>query len=136
MAQVLHGCARTTEAVRRAIQASKESIAKLARKYSVTENTVRKWKRRDYAHDSKMGPKNPHSTALSGIEEAACVAFRKHAQLPLEDSLCALRMSIPKLTRSTLYRVWKRNGINKIPKERSKRSQRSRSNSIQLDIFT
>lgn len=33
MGEVLHGCAKTTEAVRRAIQNSKESIAKLAERY-------------------------------------------------------------------------------------------------------
>ncbi|HEX2255264.1 MAG TPA: IS481 family transposase, partial [Afifellaceae bacterium] len=32
MGQVLHGCARTTEAVRRAIQHSQESIRALARR--------------------------------------------------------------------------------------------------------
>ena len=136
MAQVLQGCARTTEAVRRAIQTSKESIIKLAKRYSITENTVRKWKRRDYVHDSKMGPKDPHSTVLSGIEEAACVAFRKHAQLPLEDSLHALQVAIPKLTRSTLYRVWKRNGINKIPEGEVEKESKKPFSNIRLDIFT
>ncbi len=31
MGQILHGCAKTTETIRRAIQNSKESIAKLSR---------------------------------------------------------------------------------------------------------
>jgi hypothetical protein len=35
MGQVLHGSARTTEAVRRAIQRSQESIAALARRHSL-----------------------------------------------------------------------------------------------------
>jgi hypothetical protein len=35
MEQVLHGCAKTTEAVRREIQNSKESLKKLSKKYSV-----------------------------------------------------------------------------------------------------
>lgn len=40
MGQVLHGCARTTEAIRRAIQGSKESIAKLSKDYYQMEKTV------------------------------------------------------------------------------------------------
>ena len=35
MGQLLHGSATTTEAVRRAIQNSQESIAKLAKRYNL-----------------------------------------------------------------------------------------------------
>ena len=35
MGQILHGSARTTEAVRRAIQNSQESIAKLVKRYNL-----------------------------------------------------------------------------------------------------
>ena len=98
MGQILHSCARTTEAVRRAIQDSKESIAALSEKYSINHKTVIKWRKRDYVHDSPMGPKNPRSTVLSLEEEAVCVAFRKHALLPLDDCLYALQPSIPNLT--------------------------------------
>ena len=54
MGQILHGSARTTEAVRRAMA---------------------KWKGRDFVHDAKMGPKQPRSTSLSPEEEAIVVAF-------------------------------------------------------------
>lgn len=33
MGQILHGCARTTAAVRRAIQNSQESLSRLAERY-------------------------------------------------------------------------------------------------------
>src|SRR3954468_23007489 len=46
MGQVLHGSATTTEAIRRAIQHSKESLRALARRYGVNQKTVRKWKAR------------------------------------------------------------------------------------------
>ena len=36
MGQLLHGSARTTEAVRRTIQNSQESIAKLAKRYNLS----------------------------------------------------------------------------------------------------
>ena len=40
MGQVLHGCARTTAAVRRAIQDSEESLVKLAKRYDINPKTV------------------------------------------------------------------------------------------------
>lgn len=40
MAQILHGSATTTEAVRRAIQSSQESIRTLANRYSINPKTV------------------------------------------------------------------------------------------------
>jgi len=40
MGQVLHGCATTTEAIRRAIQHSQESLRGLARHYGINQKTV------------------------------------------------------------------------------------------------
>ena len=74
MGQVLHGCARTTEAVRREIQNSKESVKALSERLGLNYKTVLKWKSRDFVHDMPMGPKNPHSTVLTREEEAACVS--------------------------------------------------------------
>ena len=45
MGQILHGSARTTEATRRAIQHSEESIAALAARYDLNPRTVQKWKK-------------------------------------------------------------------------------------------
>lgn len=115
MGQVLHGCAKTTEAIRRTIQNSKESLKALAKKYCINPKTVAKWKKRKYVHDSPMGPKELHSTVLTLEEEAICVAFRKHTLLPLDDCLYALQSTIPKLTRSSLHRLFKRNNINILP---------------------
>ena len=108
MGQILHGSAKTTEAVRRAIQDSEASIAVLAAQYDVNPKTVHKWKKRSHVHDAPMGPKRPHSTVLSIEEEAAIVAFRKHTLLPLDDCLYALQSSIPHLTRSSLHRCLQR----------------------------
>ena len=106
MGQILHGCAKTTEAVRIAIQNSKESLINLAKKYSINPKTVHKWKKRGSVKDAPMGPKDPHSTVLTLEEEAICIAFRKHTLLPLDDCLYALQATIPKLTRSSLHRLF------------------------------
>lgn len=115
MGQVLHGSAKTTEAIRRAIQNSKESLRVLAEKYSINPKTVAKWKKRKTVQDLKMGPQNPRSTVLSIEQEAICVAFRKHTLLPLDDCLYSLQATIPNLTRSSLHRLFQRHSISRIP---------------------
>jgi transposase InsO family protein len=114
MGQVLHGCARTTAAVRRAIQSSQESLIALAERYDINPKTVHKWRKRSSVVDAPMGPK-PRSTTLSEEQEAIVVAFRKHTLLPLDDCLYALQATIPQLTRSALHRCFQRHGISRLP---------------------
>jgi transposase InsO family protein len=115
MGQVLHGCATTTEAVRRAIQHSQASLRTLARRYGINQKTVAKWKRRSSVVDLPTGPKEPKSTVLSIEEEAIVVAFRRHTLLPLDDCLYALQATIPHLTRSSLHRCLQRHDISRLP---------------------
>lgn len=51
MGQVLHGSATTTEAVRRAIQHSQESLRVLAKRHGINQKTVAKWKNRTSVAD-------------------------------------------------------------------------------------
>jgi Integrase core domain len=115
MGPLLHGSARTTAAVRRAIQHSQESLAKLAKRDDLNPKTVAKWKKRTHVEDAPMGPKQPRSTVLSQEEEAMIIAFRRHTLLPLDDCLYALQATIPHLTRSALHRCLQRHGINRLP---------------------
>lgn len=115
MGQILHSRATTTEAVRRAIQHSQESIAALAEKHGINPKTVQKWKKRQFVNDAPMGPKNVRSTVLTPEEEAAVVAFRRYTLLPLDDCLYALQSSIPHLTRSSLHRCFQRHDISRLP---------------------
>ena len=115
MGQVLHGSATTTEAIRRAIQHSQESLRALAKRYGINQKTVAKWKKRSSVADLPTGPKEPKSTVLSIEEEAIIVAFRRHTLLPLDDCLYALQATIPHLTRSSLHRCLQRHGISRLP---------------------
>ncbi|QYF48791.1 hypothetical protein RHABOEDO_001007 [Candidatus Rhabdochlamydia oedothoracis] len=54
MGQIVHGCAKTTEAIRRKIQNSQKSIAKLADELSLNPKTVLKWRKRGFQHDAPM----------------------------------------------------------------------------------
>ena len=115
MGQILHGSARTTEAVRRTIQHSQESLRVLAQRHGINQKTVAKWKNRTSATDLPTGPRAPRSTVLSVEDEAIIVAFRRHTLLPLDDCLYALQPTIPHLTRSSLHRCLARHGISRLP---------------------
>lgn len=65
MGQVLHGCATTTEALRRAIQHSEESLRVLTKRYGINPKTVAKWKKRGSVSDLPTGPREARSTVLS-----------------------------------------------------------------------
>lgn len=104
MGQVRHGCATTTHAIRSAIQRSQASNAAPSRALGINVETVAKRRKRQTVEDRKTGSSEPHSTRLSEAEEAVGVAFRRHTLLPLDDSLYALRPTIPNLTPSSLHR--------------------------------
>ena len=126
MGQVLHPRATTTEAIRREIQNSQESINNLAKRYGINPKTVAKWKKSDSVKDLPMGPKKPRSTVLSEQEEAIIVAFRSKTLLPLDDCLFVLQEHIPHLTRSSLHRCFKRHGINRLPESENKPAKKKR----------
>lgn len=115
MGQRLPGSARTTEATRRAIQQSQESLTVLAAGYGINDKTVATWRQRGFVHDAPMGPKEPASTVLTKAEEALCVAFRQQTLWPLDDGLYALQPSIPPLSRSALPRCDQRQGSSRLP---------------------
>ncbi len=135
MAQVLHPGAKTTHAVRAEIQRSQASIAALSKRYGIDPKTVCKWKKRQSVEDAPMGPKNPRSTVLSLEEEAACVAFRKHTLLPLDDCLYALQPSIPHLRRSSLHRCFQRHGISRLPDMDSDKPKREKFKQYPIGYF-
>src|ERR1700740_3433109 len=115
MGQVLHGCATTTAAIRRAIQHSQASLRALAKRYGINQKTVAKWKKRTSSADLPTGPRDPKSTSLSIDDEAIIAAFRRHTLLPLDDCLYALQVTLPHLTRSSLPRCLQRHGISRLP---------------------
>ena len=135
MGQILHGCATTTEAVRRAIQNSQESLRGLAKRYGINQKTVAKWKQRETVADLPTGPKRATSTLLSIEEEAIIVAFRRHTLLSLDDCLYALQPTIPHLTRSSLHRCLKRHGISRLPEIEGSRPSKKRFKAYPIGYF-
>jgi transposase InsO family protein len=135
MGQVLHGSATTTEAVRRAIQHSQESLRFLAKRYGINQKTVAKWKRRTSVADVPTGPKEAQSTVLSLEDQAVIVAFRRHTLLPLDDCLYALQPTIPHLTRSSLHRCLQRHGISRLPQVEGETSAKRKFKAYPIGYF-
>jgi transposase InsO family protein len=135
MGQVLHGSARTTAAVRRAIQHSQESLRGLAKRHGINPKTVAKWKKRPSVQDERTGPKEPRSTVLSREEEAIIVAFRRHTLLPLDDCLYALQATLPHLTRSSLHRCLQRHGLSRLPNTDGDKPRRSKFKRYPIGYF-
>jgi transposase InsO family protein len=135
MGQVLHGSARTTEAVRRALQLRQESVRAAARRYGVSPTTIQKWRKRSTTADARMGPKEPRSTVLTLDEEAIIVAFRRHTLLPLDDCLYGLQPTIPHLTRSSLHRCLERHGISRLPEVEGGKPKKQRFASYPIGYF-
>ncbi|MBL3284285.1 IS481 family transposase domain protein [Rickettsiales endosymbiont of Paramecium tredecaurelia] len=67
MGQILHANARTTEAIRREIRDSKESIEKAAKRFNVNPKTIIKWRKREDTKDLPMGPKNIRCSQIMGF---------------------------------------------------------------------
>src|SRR5271169_4049296 len=136
MGQILHGSATTTEAVRRAIQHSQESLRGLAKRYGVNPKTVAKWRARTSVSDLPTGPREPRSTVLSAEEEAVVVAFRRHTLLPLDDCLYALQPTLPHLTRSSLHRCLQRHGISRLPQVEGEASAKTQIQGLSDRLFS
>lgn len=112
----MHGSAKITHAVRAELQRSQASVAQFAKQFGINEKTVIKWRGRQSVENMPIGPKERRSTVLSPMEEAAIVASRVQARLPLDDVYIAPKDVIPYLTRSLLHRCLKRHGISRLPK--------------------
>jgi transposase InsO family protein len=71
-----------------------------------------------------MGPRERRSSVLTALEEAACVAVRVQARLPLDDLSAVTREAVPRLTRSALHRALRRHGVPRLPREPKEKGKR------------
>src|SRR3546814_20960365 len=115
MGQLLHGSAKTTHAVRAELQRSQAPVAQLAKRYGINEKTVIKWRRRPSVEDMPVGPQERRSTVLSPMEEAATVALRVQARLPLDTVFIPFKDVIPHLTRSSPPRSLPPTRLHRLP---------------------
>ena len=118
----IHPRARTTPEVRREIANSPLSVRALARKFSLNEGTIRKWRSRDTFEDRSHTPHRLQTT-LNSAQEQVIVALRQFLLLPLDDLLAVVREFLnDKASRSGLSRCLTRHGVGNLSQLKEKES--------------
>ncbi|MFV0625714.1 DDE-type integrase/transposase/recombinase, partial [Sphingomonas sp. ac-8] len=107
----LHRNAATTPRQRAYIRSSTRSVAALAHELGVSETTIRRWRGRSDPADRSSRP-HRLATSLSDEEVEIAVELRTRLDLSLDDALEVLHRCLrPDISRSALYRLWRRRGI-------------------------
>jgi len=113
----LHKNATTTPAIRRVLRRSDESVAVLAKRYGISEKTVRRWRGRERVEDRSHTAHRLQKTLNDG-QEALVVYLRTHLRLSLDDLLAVVREFIePAMSRSALDRMLRRHGVSRLAPE-------------------
>jgi transposase InsO family protein len=112
----IHPNARTTPAVRAEIARSSEPSGVLARRFGVSTETVRKWRKRGPTgcQDRSSRPRKLPWKA-SEEERAVVCALRRSTGFPLDDLTFVVRHFLPHLNRDAVYRILKAEGLNRRP---------------------
>lgn len=136
MQQQYHLNAVTNIHIRSKIKESNLPNHELSKKYDVSQSTICKWKNRDDYEDKSS---RPHTIqyALTDIEQALILSIRKSTWLPLDEIHEMLLVSKPKATRSSVYRVFKREGVNRVPqteKEKAKKFKEYDPGYLHIDV--
>src|SRR4051794_23049109 len=112
----IHPNARTTPAVRAEIARSAEPTGELARRYGVSAETVREWRKRGPGEclDRSAGP---HKLPWKASEEERAVvcALRRATGFPLDELAFVVRHFLPQLGRDNVYRILRAAGLSRRP---------------------
>ena len=114
--------ARTTPAVRAEIARSTGPSGTVARRYGVSAETVRNWRKRGAA-DCLDRSARPHQLPWKASEEERAVvcALRRATNFPLDDLTFVVRHFLPHLNRDSIFRILRSEGLNRRPKPTSDR---------------
>jgi transposase InsO family protein len=112
----IHPNARTTPAVRAEIARSSEPAGELARRFGVSTETVREWRKRgpDDCRDRSSRPRKLPWKA-SEEERAVVCALRRATGFPLDDLTFVVAHFLPRLGRDNVYRILKAEGLSRRP---------------------
>src|SRR3954454_20123675 len=112
----IHPKARTTPAVRAEIARSPEPSGVLAKRYGVSAETIRKWRRRG-PDDCRDRSARPHTLPWKASEEERAIvcALRRATGFPLDDLTFIVSHFLPHLNRDAVYRILKAEGLNRLP---------------------
>src|SRR4051794_37035957 len=111
----IHANARTTPAVRAEIARSTEPSGVLARRYGVSTETIRKWRKRGAA-DCQDHSSRPRKLPWKASEEERSIvcALRRATGFPLDDLAFVVIHFLPHLNRDAVYRILKAEGLGRL----------------------
>jgi transposase InsO family protein len=110
----IHPNARTTPVVRAEIAQSTAPAGVLAQRYSVSTETIRKWRRRGPA-DCLDRPTIPHKLPWKANDEERAVvcALRRSTNFALDDLTFVVTHFLPHLNRDSIWRILRAEGLNR-----------------------
>jgi transposase InsO family protein len=112
----IHPNARTTPAVRAEIARSSEPTGVLAKRYGVSTETVRKWRKRGPAACRDRSSRPCRLPWKASEEERAIVCeLRRATGFPLDDLTFVVRHFLPHLDRDNVYRILRAAGLSRRP---------------------
>jgi transposase InsO family protein len=124
MQQIYHSNAKTNVNNREQIQkCTSASNEELATRFNVSNQTVSKWRNRDFVQDASCCPKNIEY-ALTEIETALVISIRRSSWLPLDEVYETLLEQNRTISRISVYRCLVKNGINKVPQEQKDKAKK------------
>jgi transposase-like protein len=124
MQQIYHSNARTNINNREQIQkCASASNEELAARFNVSNQTVSKWRNRDFVQDASCCPKNIEY-ALTELETALVISIRRSSWLPLDEVYETLLEQNATISRISVYRCLVKNGINKVPQEQKDKAKK------------
>ena len=137
MQQVYQSNAKTNINIRQQIQEnSTSSNIELANQFGTSVQTVSKWRNRGFTEDSSSRPKNI-TYALTETEMALAVSIRSATWFPLDEVFETLLAQNDKISRSSVYRCFVKNDINRVPvveKEKAKKFKAYEPGYLHFDV--
>jgi len=125
MLQKLHKNAKTNYVIRLTIKQSLEPVLRLANKYHLSWQTVKKWKERDTVEDKSSRP-HRLGISLTREEEDLILFERKKFKKTVEEIFFSVEGIIPNIYPVKIYRCLVRHGLSVLPGELLKAERRIR----------
>ena len=131
----IHPNARTTPATRAEIARSTEPSGIVARRYGISAETVRKWRKRG-AGDCLDHSARPHRLPWKATDEERAIVctLRQATNFPLDDLTFVVCHFLPHLNRDSIWRILKAEGLNRRPKPATDKPAKGRGTFHDYDL--
>jgi transposase len=119
------------------IARSTEPTGVLAQRFSVSTETIRKWRKRG-AQDCQDHSSRPHKLPWKATDEERAIvcALRQATGFPLDDLTFVVSHFLPHLNRDAVYRILKAEGLGRLPRRSSASARAARSRTTILASCT